>query len=129
MADLKALKSICDKHNLILLEDACQAIGGTFEGKPLGSYGDLGCFSFDYVKTITCGEGGGIITNNEAYKINADQYQDHGHDHVGNDRGAETHPTLGYNFRISELNAAVGIAQLRKIDEILALQKRNYTIM
>jgi len=98
MADLKALKAICDKHNLLLLEDACQAIGGTFEGKPLGSYGDLGCFSFDFVKTITCGEGGGIITNNDAYKINADQYQDHGHDHIGSDRGAETHPTLGYNF-------------------------------
>jgi 8-amino-3,8-dideoxy-alpha-D-manno-octulosonate transaminase len=129
MADLKALRTICDKHNLLLLEDACQAIGGTFEGKPLGSYGDLGCFSFDYVKTITCGEGGGIITNSEKFSINADQYQDHGHDHLGNDRGAETHPTLGYNFRISELNAAVGIAQLSKLDKILATQKRNYTIM
>ncbi|OAB78676.1 DegT/DnrJ/EryC1/StrS family aminotransferase [Cochleicola gelatinilyticus] len=129
MADLKALKSICEAHNLLLLEDACQAIGGTFEGKPLGSYGDLGCFSFDYVKTITCGEGGGIITNNEKYAINADQYQDHGHDHVGNDRGAETHPTLGYNFRISELNAAVGLAQLDKLDGILKLQKKHYTYM
>jgi 8-amino-3,8-dideoxy-alpha-D-manno-octulosonate transaminase len=129
MADLKALKAICDKHGLLLVEDACQAIGGSFDGKPLGSYGDLGCFSFDYVKTITCGEGGGIITNSEKYSINADQYQDHGHDHFGNDRGAETHPTLGYNFRISELNAAVGIAQLSKLDEILAVQKRNYTII
>lgn len=128
MADLKALKAICETHKLLLLEDACQAIGGTFDGKPLGSYGDLGCFSFDFVKTITCGEGGAVITNNAKYKINADQYQDHGHDHVGNDRGAETHPTLGYNFRISELNAAVGIAQLGKMDEILNLQKRNYTI-
>ena len=129
MADLKALKNICDAHDLLLLEDACQAIGGTFEGKPLGSYGDLGCFSFDYVKTITCGEGGGIITNNEQYAIHCDQYQDHGHDHIGNDRGAETHPTLGYNFRISELNAAVGIAQLGKIDAILALQKKNYAVL
>lgn len=129
MADLKALKAICDKNNLLLLEDACQAIGGTFEGKPLGSYGDLGCFSFDYVKTITCGEGGGIITNNKQYAINADQFQDHGHDHVGSDRGAETHPTLGYNFRISELNAAVGLAQLDKLDSILSLQKQHYTIM
>ncbi|MAK36292.1 MAG: L-glutamine--2-deoxy-scyllo-inosose aminotransferase KanB, partial [Flavobacteriaceae bacterium] len=55
MADLQALKDICDTHGLLLLEDACQAIGGTYQGKPLGSYGDLGCFSFDYVKTITCG--------------------------------------------------------------------------
>ncbi|MFT5103901.1 MAG: 8-amino-3,8-dideoxy-alpha-D-manno-octulosonate transaminase [Candidatus Latescibacterota bacterium] len=127
MADLKALKAICDTHNLLLLEDACQAIGGTFDGKPLGSYGDLGCFSFDFVKTITCGEGGGIITNNDAYKINADQYQDHGHDHIGSDRGAETHPTLGYNFRISELHAAVGIAQLDKLDGLLNVQKENYS--
>ncbi|SRX75019.1 DegT/DnrJ/EryC1/StrS family aminotransferase [Aequorivita antarctica] len=129
MADLKALKSICDKHNLILLEDACQALGGTYEGKPLGSYGDLGCFSFDYVKTITCGEGGAIITNNKKFALNADHYQDHGHDHVGNDRGAETHPFLGYNFRISELNAAVGLAQLDKLDGILKMQKQNYTIL
>jgi len=129
MANLKALKAICDKHDLLLLEDACQAIGGTYDGKPLGSYGDLGCFSFDYVKTITCGEGGGIITNNEQYAINSDQFQDHGHDHIGSDRGAETHPTLGYNFRISELNAAVGIAQLGKLDAILAQQKKNYTVM
>jgi 8-amino-3,8-dideoxy-alpha-D-manno-octulosonate transaminase len=129
MADLDALKQICERHNLILLEDACQAIGGTYNGKPLGAYGDLGCFSFDFVKTITCGEGGAVITNNGQYKINADQYQDHGHDHIGTDRGAETHPNLGYNFRISELNAAVGIAQLRKIDTILAVQKRNYQVL
>ncbi|WP_299242698.1 DegT/DnrJ/EryC1/StrS family aminotransferase [uncultured Aquimarina sp.] len=129
MADLKALKTICDEHNLILLEDACQAIGGTYDSKPLGSYGDLGCFSFDYVKTVTCGEGGGLITNSKKYAENAHKYQDHGHDHVGNDRGAETHPFLGYNYRLSELNAAVGIAQLRKLDHTLDLQKKNYTIL
>ncbi|WP_282055705.1 DegT/DnrJ/EryC1/StrS family aminotransferase [Maribacter luteus] len=129
MADLDALKSICDKHGLLLLEDACQAIGGSYKGKPLGSYGDLGCFSFDYVKTITCGEGGAIITNNESYYSNADHYSDHGHDHVGNDRGAEAHPFLGYNYRISELNAATGLAQIRRLDEFLDIQERNYTII
>ncbi|WP_109438292.1 DegT/DnrJ/EryC1/StrS aminotransferase family protein [Aquimarina sp. AU119] len=129
MADLKALKAICKTHNLILLEDACQAIGATYDNKPLGSYGDLGCFSFDYVKTITCGEGGGIITNSEIFADRAHKYQDHGHDHVGNDRGAETHPFLGYNYRLSELNAAVGIAQLRKLDHTLEIQKKNYTIL
>lgn len=129
MADLGALKAISDKHNLILLEDACQAIGATYDGKPLGSYGDLGCFSFDYVKTITCGEGGGIITNSETFADRAHKYQDHGHDHVGNDRGAETHPFLGYNYRLSELNAAVGIAQLRKLDHTLTIQEKNYTIL
>ncbi|WP_299536792.1 DegT/DnrJ/EryC1/StrS aminotransferase family protein [Ulvibacterium sp.] len=129
MADLKALKSICQNHGLLLLEDACQAIGGTFEGKPLGSYGDMGCFSFDYVKTVTCGEGGAIITNNEEYYTNADHYSDHGHDHVGKDRGAEGHPFLGYNFRISELHAAVGLAQIRRLDDFLAIQKKNYLIL
>ncbi|UGU15140.1 DegT/DnrJ/EryC1/StrS family aminotransferase [Sinomicrobium kalidii] len=128
-AQLKELKAICDKHGLLLLEDACQAIGATYEGKPLGSYGDLGCFSFDYVKTITCGEGGAVITNNDQYAQNADHYSDHGHDHVGKDRGAEQHPFLGYNFRISELHAAVGLAQLSRLDEFLGIQKRNYTIL
>ncbi len=127
MADLKALKSICDTHQLLLLEDACQAIGGSYEGKPLGSYGDIGCFSFDYVKTITCGEGGALITNNSSYAKHADHYSDHGHDHVGMDRGAETHPFLGYNYRISELNAAVGLAQIDRLDEFLKIQERNYT--
>src|SRR5690554_1908861 len=61
MADLDMLKALCDKHNLSLIEDACQALGGTYKGKSLGSFGDLGCFSFDFVKTITCGEGGAII--------------------------------------------------------------------
>ncbi len=126
MADLKALKNICDTYDLLLLEDACQAIGGTFEGKPLGSYGDLGCFSFDYVKTVTCGEGGALLTNNEQYYKNADHYSDHGHDHIGSDRGAEGHPFLGYNYRISELNAAVGCAQIDRLDEFLSIQKRNY---
>lgn len=129
MADISALQSICDDHGLILLEDACQALGGTYNGLPLGAHGDLGCFSFDFVKTITCGEGGAVITNNDQYAVYADQFQDHGHDHVGNDRGAETHPYMGYNFRISELNAAVGLAQLSKLDDILAIQKKNYTVL
>jgi len=129
MADLNALKKICSKHNILLLEDACQAIGGTYKGKVLGSIGDIGCFSFDYVKTITCGEGGAVITNKERYHINADHFSDHGHDHYGNDRGAETHPFLGYNFRISELNAAVGLAQIQRLPEFLAIQKKNYSIL
>jgi 8-amino-3,8-dideoxy-alpha-D-manno-octulosonate transaminase len=129
MADLKALKHICTKHKLLLLEDACQAIGGSYEGKPLGSYGDLGCFSFDYVKTITCGEGGALITNNDKFIANADHYSDHGHDHIGKDRGAESHPFLGYNFRISELNAAVGCAQIQRLDDFLEIQKKHYTLL
>ena len=114
MADLDALKEICKKHNLLLLEDACQAFGGTYKGKMLGTIGDAGSFSFDFVKTITCGEGGAIITNNDEYAHHADQYTDHGHDHIGNDRGVESHDYMGTNYRISELHAAVGLGSDQK---------------
>lgn len=126
MADLGALQKICTEHGLLLIEDACQAIGGSYQSRPLGSLGDMGCFSFDYVKTITCGEGGAIITDNADFYERAHQYTDHGHDHLGDDRGAEQHPYLGYNFRISELNAAVGLAQIRRLDDFIAIQERNY---
>ena len=129
MGDMDALKRLCDTHGLLLIEDACQAIGGSYKGNPLGSIGDLGCFSFDFVKTVTCGEGGAVITNNESYYSNADHYSDHGHDHVGDDRGAETHPFLGYNFRISELHAAVGLAQIKRLPEFLDIQKKHFTIL
>jgi 8-amino-3,8-dideoxy-alpha-D-manno-octulosonate transaminase len=129
MGNMDALQTICSKHNILLVEDACQAIGGTYNGKPLGSIGDLGCFSFDFVKTITCGEGGAVITNNKDYYINSDHYSDHGHDHIGTDRGAETHPSLGYNFRISELHAAVGLAQVKRLSEFIEIQKKNFNII
>ncbi|MFK7834017.1 MAG: DegT/DnrJ/EryC1/StrS family aminotransferase [Winogradskyella sp.] len=129
MGDMDALQDVCTKHNLLFVEDACQAIGGSYNGKPLGSIADLGCFSFDFVKTITCGEGGAVVTNNADYYRNADHFSDHGHDHVGSDRGAETHPFLGYNFRISELHAAVGLAQVRRLPEFIAIQKKHYTII
>ncbi|MEO7530066.1 MAG: DegT/DnrJ/EryC1/StrS family aminotransferase, partial [Sediminibacterium sp.] len=119
MADLDALKQICDEHKLILLEDACQSIGATYKGKALGTIGDAGTFSFDFVKTITCAEGGVVMTNNEDVYIKSDAYTDHGHDHAGVDRGADLHPFLGYNYRISELHAAVGLAQIRKLDTFL----------
>jgi 8-amino-3,8-dideoxy-alpha-D-manno-octulosonate transaminase len=129
MANLSALQDICARHNLILIEDACQAIGGTYKGKPLGSIGDIGCFSFDFVKTVTCGEGGAVITNNTKYYEYADHFSDHGHDHIGGDRGAETHPFLGFNYRLSELHAAVGLGQFKRLKEFIAIQKKNYTIL
>src|ERR1700761_4346637 len=66
MAQMDELKAITDAHKLILLEDACQAIGASYKGKALGTIGDAGTFSFDFVKIITCAEGGAVITNNEA---------------------------------------------------------------
>ncbi len=129
MADLDALKAICAEHKLLLLEDACQSIGGTYKGQALGTIGDAGTFSFDFVKTITCAEGGVVMTNSEDIYIKCDGFTDHGHDHLGVDRGADLHPFLGYNFRISELHAAVGLAQIKKLDNFLAIQKKNYGIL
>jgi 8-amino-3,8-dideoxy-alpha-D-manno-octulosonate transaminase len=129
MADMDALKTICKEHNLILLEDACQSIGGSYKGKSLGTIGDAGTFSFDFVKTMTCGEGGVVMTNSQDVYTKCDAYTDHGHDHKGVDRGADLHPFLGYNYRISELHAAVGLAQIRRVDEFLSIQKKNYTAL
>jgi len=129
MAQMDELKAICDKHKIILLEDACQAFGASYKGKALGTIGAAGTFSFDFVKIITCAEGGAVITNNEEVYKKCDQYSDHGHDHAGKDRGADLHPYLGYNYRISELHAAVGLAQMRRLNEFLTIQKRNHSII
>jgi len=126
MADLDSLQQICREFNLLLLEDACQSIGASYKGRQLGTIGDAGTFSFDFVKTITCAEGGVVMTNREDIYIKSDGYTDHGHDHRGVDRGADLHPFIGYNFRISELHAAVGLAQIRKLDQFLAIQKKNH---
>lgn len=129
MSRMDELQAICKQHNLLLLEDACQAIGATYKGKAAGTIGDAGTFSFDFVKIITCAEGGAVMTNNEEVYRKCDQYSDHGHDHMGKDRGADLHPYLGYNYRISELHAAVGLAQIRRLQEFLTIQKRNHAII
>ncbi len=125
MADMDALKSICEQHDLLLLEDACQSIGALYKGKAVGTIGNAGTFSFDFVKTITCGEGGAVMMNDEDIYVKCDGYTDHGHDHRGADRGADLHPFVGYNYRISELHAAVGLAQIRKLSTFLEIQKKN----
>jgi 8-amino-3,8-dideoxy-alpha-D-manno-octulosonate transaminase len=129
MADMDALAAICKEHKLLLLEDACQSIGGMYKGKYLGTIGDAGTFSFDFVKTITCAEGGVVMTNNEDTYTKCDAYTDHGHDHKGADRGADLHPFIGYNYRISELHAAVGLAQIRKLHTFLEIQRRNHAAL
>ena len=125
MASIDAIKELCDRKGLTLIEDACQSVGASFNGKTLGSFGRMGCLSFDAVKTITCGEGGAVMTDDEDLYTLAFAYSDHGHDHIGDDRGLEDHLVLGTNARISELNAAVGVAQLRKLDSILETQRAN----
>jgi 8-amino-3,8-dideoxy-alpha-D-manno-octulosonate transaminase len=123
MAHVDAITDLCGRKGVVLLEDACQALGATFNGKGLGTFGQMGCFSFDPVKTVSCGEGGAVVTDDKDLYTIAETYADHGHDHMGKDRGLEGHPILGTNFRISELNAAVGLAQLRKLDLMLEKQR------
>lgn len=129
MAQLTELQQICNDHNLLLLEDACQSIGATYNGKCVGTIGHAGTFSFDFVKTITCAEGGVVMTNSQDVFTKCDGFTDHGHDHKGIDRGADLHPFIGYNFRISELHAAVGLAQIRKLNTFLSIQKQNHSLL
>ncbi len=129
MARIDTLVELCRSHKLILIEDAAQAAGASFRGKSLGTFGKIGCFSFDYVKTVTCGEGGAIITDDQQVYNVAQAFTDHGHDHAGADRGADKHPHIGTNFRLSELNAAVGVAQVAKLDHILDVQRTHKALL
>jgi len=124
-ADMDGILNLTKKHNLILVEDAGQAFGASYKGVYTGLFGNAGSYSFDFFKIATAGEGGVLVTNSEETYKKADVYSDHGHDHIGNNRGMENHPFLGFNYRISELNAAVGLAQTRKVPEILKLNQKN----
>ena len=129
MAKMDEILAVCEKNNLILIEDAAPALGGSYKGKMLGNFGKMSAFSFDYYKIITAGEGGAIATNDDELYELAHKYSDHGHDHVGEARGAEQHPILGYNYRGSELGAAVVLAQLRKLPYMIEKQKKHQHIL
>ncbi len=129
MANMHAIMRVINEHNLILVEDAGQAFGASFKGISTGLFGKAGSYSFDFFKIATAGEGGVIVTNDEQiYKL-ADSYSDHGHDHIGSNRGMEQHPVLGFNYRISELHAAIGVAQTRKVPHIRQINNKYKKIM
>jgi 8-amino-3,8-dideoxy-alpha-D-manno-octulosonate transaminase len=118
MAQMDEIMQVINDHKLILVEDAGQAMAASYKGISTGLFGATGCYSFDFFKIATAGEGGVMVTNNEnAYKL-ADNYSDHGHDHIGNNRGMENHLVLGFNYRISELHAAIGLVQTRRVPMI-----------
>ncbi|MBK8724223.1 MAG: DegT/DnrJ/EryC1/StrS family aminotransferase [Saprospiraceae bacterium] len=125
MADMDSIMEVCNEHNLTLVEDAGQAMGASYKGTKVGLFGKTGCYSFDFFKIATCGEGGVLVTNDEKAYRAADSYADHGHDHIGNNRGMENHPILGFNYRISELHAAIGLAQMRKVPTIMEANNKN----
>jgi 8-amino-3,8-dideoxy-alpha-D-manno-octulosonate transaminase len=124
---MEDILTVCDGLGLPVVEDTAQACGGTLNGKSLGTFGKMGTFSFDSVKTLTTGEGGMLITDDEALYVRASEYHDHGHDHdptVG--RGLEKRRFFGFNYRMMELQGALGLAQLKKLDgTILARQREN----
>lgn len=129
MADMDAIMAVINKHKLVLVEDAGQAFASSYKGTSTGLFGKTGCYSFDFFKIATAGEGGVMVTNDEAaYKL-ADSYADHGHDHIGSNRGMEQHQILGFNYRISELHAAVGAAQTRKVPHIREVNNKHKKLL
>src|SRR5947207_2615452 len=125
IANMNEILKVIDEHKLILVEDAGQAFGASYKGIYTGLFGKSGCYSFDFFKIATAGEGGVVVTNEKEIYLKADSYSDHGHDHIGNNRGMEQHPILGFNYRISELHAAVGVAQTRKVPMIIQTNKKH----
>ena len=122
-ARIKEIQAIADRHGIPVIEDTAQAAGARLEGRHLGTFGAAGTFSFDSVKTLTTGEGGMVITNDEALHQNACEYHDHGHDHRPVGRGNEGRRFIGFNYRMMELQGALGLAQLAKLPRMVETQQ------
>lgn len=121
--DYESIMNIAKEHNLIVIEDAAEAIGSSFQGKKVGTIADMTIFSFHAVKNITACEGGAILTNNEEYYHKLKRFRAYG---IDKRRPYENAPwmceqvELGYNYRLSEIQCALGISQLRKLDKFIA---------
>lgn len=123
-ADMDRINEIAKKHSIVVIEDACQSHGATYKGKKAGSLSLAGCFSFSGAKTITTGEGGMIVSNNKklinkALEINND---------FMTDERKFYHSHIGYNFRLTNLQAALGLAQLEQIEKFLRLKRKNASL-
>lgn len=119
-AKMNEINKIAKKNNILVLEDACESLGAKYNGVSTGLLGDVGVFSLDFGKTITAGEGGLIISNQNDLIRKCFSFIDHGHDCDPNlPRGMDTASNFGFNYRMTELQAAVAIAQLNKLDFIL----------
>jgi dTDP-4-amino-4,6-dideoxygalactose transaminase len=117
--DIKAIRETCKDHRLLLIEDAAHAHGSTIDGEHAGSLGDIGCFSFYPTKVMTTGEGGMVTTNNNSVADQAKIMRDQGKENFNSSVIIE----LGYNWRMQEISAAVGLAQLSRLHEII--EERN----
>ena len=124
-ADIDTFAQIARRHQLILLEDSACAIGSTYKGKPIGSSGNVGAFSFHPRKVISCGEGGMLVMQDEALAEKARVFRAHGasiSDFARHKAGAtltESYNVVGYNYRMTDLQAAIGVKQLELLDELV----------
>jgi dTDP-4-amino-4,6-dideoxygalactose transaminase len=120
---IDAIMAIARRHRLLVLEDCCQALGARYHGKPIGAIGDIGAFSLNINKTITSGDGGMVITNNEKFYERAFAFHDQGHKplRMGLEMGKRS--ILGINLRMNELTGAFALGQMEKLDRILATLK------
>ena len=124
-ARIAEIKAIADRHGIPVLEDTAQSAGCTLKGKHLGTFGACGTFSFDAVKTLTTGEGGMVITDDEALYQCICEYSDHGHDHKPVGRGNEGRRFHGFNYRMMELQGALGLVQLQKLPAMVQRMREN----
>jgi perosamine synthetase len=115
-AEMDALMALADRHGLVVIEDAAEAMGSAYKGKPCGAIGHAGTFSFFSNKLITTGEGGAVVFRDAAVAQRARRLRDHGMEPAKR----YWHVEVGYNYRLTNLQAAVGCAQLERLDEFLA---------
>jgi len=128
-ARLNELKAIADRYGIPLVEDCAQAFGATYEGRGVGGIGAAGTFSFNEYKTITCGDGGMIVTDDEALYERCFAMHDQGHAPYRLESRYAPRPFLGMNFRMTELSGAVLLGQLRKLDLITSHLRANKAIV
>jgi perosamine synthetase len=121
-ADLTSLQQIASRHRLALIEDAAQALGSHHEGKALGTIGDAGCISLAPTKIITSGQGGLVLTNRDDVRDAVVRFKDHGR----LSRSWNYHPEIGFNFKFSDIYAAIAGAQLDRIEQRLAKAVRHF---
>lgn len=118
-ADMDEIMKIAKAHGLLVVEDAAQAVGATYKGKKTGALGDIGCFSLYATKNIMCGEGGLITTDSEEFITAIRQFRQHGMS------GVYQYEGLGYNYRMTDIQAAIAIEQLKKADGFNAKRQKN----
>lgn len=124
--EMDEIMKICKKKNISIIEDTAWGCGGVYGNKKLGTIGRMGTYSFDFAKSMTTGEGGMISFNNKKDYLYAKAWHDHGHENNPRvPRWEDTRKSSGFNYRMTELQAAVGIAQLKKLKKILKLQRLN----